>query len=39
MIKKYDLSFLYTHFGETVSRALLYIAKFAGAETPQVAGN
>ena len=39
MIKKYDLSFLYTLFGETVSRTLLYIARFGDSYPTEIANN
>lgn len=39
MTRKYDLSFLYTLFGETVSRTLLYIARFGDSYPTEIANN
>ena len=39
MTEKYDLSFLYTLFGETVSRTLLYIARFGDSYPTEIANN
>ena len=35
----YDLSFIYGLFGETVSRALLYIARFGDSYPTEIANN
>lgn len=38
-MEKFDLSFIYTLFGETVSRILLYISRFGDSYPTEIANN
>lgn len=39
MMEKFDLSFIYTLIGETVSRTLLYIVRFGDSYPTEIANN